>query len=245
MRRARRRSASVATIASPTGRPSTNRKNSAAKLQKAKIAPTLRSMPPEMRLKRHAERDEAEFGEQPHQRHCVAERAVVRDGQREIDREPDHHRERDDRLEPLLEQQLGQEQPRRERMSTAARPRLGACNAVVDIGLHSAPRSAPAVKAGAVISIDGGRLCVSSMPSRSAASAPRSSWRRWRWSYRARSDACSTPCASFPGFVAAFQQRLRREDSVVTLLGRLVAQELIEVPLLTWSQSSCEPSPEA
>ncbi len=41
--------ASVAGITRPTGHSSTSRKNSAEKLHSAKIAPTLRSMPPEIR----------------------------------------------------------------------------------------------------------------------------------------------------------------------------------------------------
>ena len=41
---------SVARNTSQAGKPSTNRQNSAVKLQTAKIAPTLRSMPPEIRL---------------------------------------------------------------------------------------------------------------------------------------------------------------------------------------------------
>ena len=42
---------SVATTTSQAGNPSTNRQNKAVKLQTAKIAPTLRSMPPEIRVK--------------------------------------------------------------------------------------------------------------------------------------------------------------------------------------------------
>jgi hypothetical protein len=41
---------SVAITTSHAGKPSTNKKNSAAKLQSAKIAPTLKSIPPEIRL---------------------------------------------------------------------------------------------------------------------------------------------------------------------------------------------------
>ena len=71
----------------------------------------------------HAERDEAELGEQPHQRQHVPDRAVVLDGQREIGRKRDHHRERDDRLEPLLEQELGEEKPWRPGIGQTSRPR--------------------------------------------------------------------------------------------------------------------------
>ena len=53
--------------------------------------------------KSHRERDEAELGKQPQQRQRVLHRGVVGNGQREIDPQPDHHREGNDRLEPLLQ----------------------------------------------------------------------------------------------------------------------------------------------
>ena len=53
-------------MTSPTGRPSTNRQNRAVKLQKAKIGADAQIDAAGDQTERHAERDKAEFGEQPH-----------------------------------------------------------------------------------------------------------------------------------------------------------------------------------
>ena len=99
--------ASVARITSRTGSSSTNRKNSAAKLHKAKIAPTLRSMPPVIRQNAmpSATKPNSANSRSSDSGFCTG---VVGDGQAEINQQADHHGERDDRLEPLLQQQFRQ-----------------------------------------------------------------------------------------------------------------------------------------
>ena len=218
--------------ARPAGR-ATNRQNSAVKLQKREDRADAEIDAAGNQAERHAERDEAEFGEQPHQRQRVGERAVILDGEREIDRERDHHRERDDRLEPLLQQQFGQEQPRRPRMSQAAAPD-GSAPATQLSTSASTPRqrSAPAVTAGAAVSCDGGT-------SRWLVRRRRGRRLRHRVAVGAAGVALIEPdrprvellvlaCrASSP----PSQQGLGGDEGVVTLFGRGVAQELVEVPL--------------
>jgi hypothetical protein len=62
----------------------------------------------------HGERDEAELGIEPHQRQQVLQPGIVWNRRREPRQQDDHHGEGDHRLEPLLQQQLRQQEPRRQ-----------------------------------------------------------------------------------------------------------------------------------
>jgi hypothetical protein len=63
--------------------------------------------------KRHAKRDEAKLRIEPHQRLEIVKSRVPGDRRRKIREQPEHQDERNHGLEPLLQQQLGQQQSRR------------------------------------------------------------------------------------------------------------------------------------
>ena len=219
----------------PTAIPSTSRKYSAEKLQSAKIAPTERSMPPVIRQNPIAERDEAEFGEQPQQRQRVLHRGIVGNRQREIEPEPDHHRERDDRLEPLLQQQFRQQQPRREPPHRRPQTHPSSTLSKSALGLNA--------ESGAAFYRGAGRC----------AAGCTQLLLRQREAVGAVGVALIEPdrprvIFEVPGagLVAGFQQRLAPRSSGRGPVRSPCSSGICRnCPELTWSQSSCEPSPEA
>ena len=156
--------------------------------------------------KRHADGDEAELGVEPHQRKKILQPGIVGNRRGEPEQQRDHQGEGDHRLEPLLQQQFREQQPRRQ---AGVQPRAEAGAHGVDrhqrapsAAAHASPvgdsRRAAEVAINPAISC---RLLAPSAPVRLLpSSAGRSNCRRWRCSCRARSAACSTHRCLLPGF---------------------------------------------
>ncbi len=185
---------------------------------------------------RHADGDEAELGVEPHQRKKILHSGIVGNRRGEPKQQRDHQGEGDHRLEPLLQQQFREQEPRRQ---AGVQPRAEA-------GAHGAVRHQRAPFSGQ-LPHPGGRL-----PPRGGSHDQscyfffgRHRHRRGRCRLRQGEAIAAAGVALvepdrlgvvlivfLTRLLLVFQQGDGGGNQIVALLGRLVAQELVEVPLV-------------